>query len=313
VHRRAEPGGTPAASCSPVIVEGEAARLLKDEDQRRLMVAHIARQVRDTRVLDAMLAVPRHLFVPEHVRVTAYSDAPVAIGRGQTISQPLMVAILLEALELRGSERVLDVGTGSGYQTALLAQLAAEVWSIEIIPELAERARGALAQIGARNVHLVTGDGSLGWSDAGPYDAIVVAAASPRIPPPLVAQLADHGRLVMPVGERYVQRLIRVRRHGGQVTSEDLGGCVFVPLVGEHGVDRPHWRAMQLAAARSTCRRAEELLSALGAAVDADERARVEAAVRITREAVRRHDAGLARDRAAVVAAWLDRPRRPWH
>jgi len=195
----------------------------------------IERGIRDDRVLSAMRSVPRHLFVPESVRRAAYSDQPLPIGWQQTISQPLMVALLLEALELRGDETVLDVGTGSGYQAALLARLARRVLSVEIVPELAYLASGTLERLRVRNVTVVVADGGLGAPEAAPFDAIVVAAASPSVPPPLVAQLADGGRLVVPVGTGTWQRLVRVRRSGRELTEQQLGACAFVRLRGAHG------------------------------------------------------------------------------
>jgi len=195
----------------------------------------IGRGIRDDRVLSAMRAVPRHLFVPESVRGAAYTDQPLPIGWQQTISQPLMVALLLEALELRGDETVLDIGTGSGYQAALLSRLARRVVSIEIVPELGYLASGTLARLRCRNVTVRTGDGTLGAPDEAPFNAIVVAAASHRAPPPLVSQLADGGRLVVPVGSGTWQQLTRIRRLGIQLTKEDLGACAFVRLRGAHG------------------------------------------------------------------------------
>lgn len=214
----------------------QAAETSEYRDERREMVRRQlrARGIEDERVLEAMQAVPRHLFVPASMQGVAYADAPLPIGYGQTISQPLMVAIMLVALEPTGDDRVLEVGTGSGYQAALLAQLARDVTTVELVPELAERAAARLASLGYENVHVVTGDGSLGWPRGAPYDAIIVAAGAPDVPEELVAQLADGGRLVIPVGMG-LQELVRVRLRGGRVTREDLGGCAFVPLLGEHG------------------------------------------------------------------------------
>lgn len=206
------------------------------DDDRGAMVRYQlrARGIRDARVLHAMKTVPRHLFLPESAREMAYVDAPVPIGYGQTISQPLMVALMLVALELTENDRVLEVGTGSGYQAALLAMLARHVTSVEIVPQLADRAARTLAELGYDNVDVVRANGSLGWPRGAPYDAIVVAAAAPDVPPALVAQLADGGRLVLPVG-RGLDELVRVRRRGDRVTQEELGGCAFVPLVGANG------------------------------------------------------------------------------
>lgn len=211
--------------------DGHHARLRDEMVERQ-----IRGRVRDSGVLRAMKEVPRHLFVPPQHRDRAYADRPLRIGSGQTISQPLMVAILLEALELDGSERVLDVGTGSGYQAALLTRLAREVYSIEVRPELADSARRVLEAAGYPEVVCGVGDGSLGWREHAPYDAIVVAAAAPEIPRELIDQLTPGGRLVIPVGRRFLQRLVRVRRgQGGELESRDLGYCSFVPLLGESG------------------------------------------------------------------------------
>lgn len=194
-----------------------------------------ARGVRDERVLAAMRAVPRHLFVPAYQAGAAYHDTPLAIGQGQTISQPYIVALMTELLELADHERVLEIGTGSGYQAAILAQLAAEVITVERFPSLAQEARERLARLGYDNVRVEVGDGSLGWPEGAPYDAIIVTAASPEMPEPLLDQLADGGRLVVPVGPRWTQHLVRVRRQGGTFRRESLIGVAFVPLIGQHG------------------------------------------------------------------------------
>ena len=193
------------------------------------------RGIHDQRVLAAMQIVPRHLFVPASWRVQAYEDMPLSIGHQQTISQPYIVALMLEALELAGTERVLEVGTGSGYQAALLGWLAQHVSTVEIIPELAQSARAVLFQLGYKNVEVVAANGSIGWKTGAPYDAIIVAAASPAVPQPLVEQLQEGGRLVLPVGDLFAQVLLRVRKQQGKIVTEDLGGCAFVPLVGEEG------------------------------------------------------------------------------
>ncbi len=203
----------------------------------RLVETLRARGIRDLTVLRAFAQVPRHLFVPEAVRHRAYEDAALPIGNGQTISQPYTQARYLEALRLTGNERVLEVGTGSGYQTALLAAVAAQVFTIERVRELAESAQRALRQAGVV-VSLLVGDGTLGWSAYAPYDAILVAAGGPDVPPPLVEQLAPGGRLLIPLGERGAQTLTLVERRGGEVRLMPIGDARFVPLVGEHGVDR---------------------------------------------------------------------------
>jgi len=194
-----------------------------------------SRGVNDPRTLHALSSVPRHLFVPTELAEQAYEDHPVEIGHAQTVSQPYMVAWMTEALELRGTERVLEVGTGSGYQTAVLAKLAAEVFTIERIPDLARRAQQTLDRLGFRNIHYRIGDGTLGLPDAAPFDAILVAAGGPAIPPALKDQLADGGKIVMPVGGRGSQDLMLVTRRGATVTEKALGGCVFVRLIGKHG------------------------------------------------------------------------------
>ena len=192
----------------------------------------VARNIRSTRLLEAMREVPRHLFVPREVRARAYADAALSIGQGQTISQPYMVALMLEALELEGSERVLDVGAGSGYQTAILARLAGSVVAVEILPELLETCRANLQRLQCSNVTLVQGDGAQGLAAAAPYDAIAVAAAAEQIPPPLLEQLAEGGRLVMPIGDANDQALVRARKTGGRVETVSIVDCAFVPLVG---------------------------------------------------------------------------------
>lgn len=204
--------------------------------RREMVDRHIrARGVTDRLVLRAMEEVPRHLFVPVELVQSAYDDRPLSIGSAQTISQPYVVALMTEALGLSGVETVLEVGTGSGYQAAVLSRLCAVVHSVERIPELAERARENLSRIGVANVTVHVGDGTLGWPDAAPYDAILVTAGGPFVPPPLVDQLCDGGVLVAPVGDRWSQRLVRHRKSGERHTEETLGSVVFVPLVGRYG------------------------------------------------------------------------------
>jgi len=194
--------------------------------------------IQDLAVLRAFGETPRHLFVPEALRNRAYDDSALPIGFGQTISQPSTQAAFLEALRLGGEERVLEVGTGSGYQAALLAMLVSHVVTVERIPDLADRARGAIATSGANNVMVVVGDGSLGWRPTAPYDAILVAAAGPTVPEPLLSQLRDGGRLVMPVQDSDgAQRLTCVTRNGDRHEVRELGDAKFVPLVGRHGFD----------------------------------------------------------------------------
>jgi protein-L-isoaspartate(D-aspartate) O-methyltransferase len=191
--------------------------------------------LRDARVVEALAAVPRHLLVPEALRGDAYRDVALPLGDGQTISAPSVVAAMTEALELRGQESVLEIGTGSGYQAAILSRLARQVVSIERVPRLAARARSGLDRLGVSNVVVHLGDGSSGRPADGPYDAIIVTAGSPEVPRPLLEQLAPGGRLVGPFGSREEQRLLRVRRQQDGFAREVLGRCRFVDLVGTHG------------------------------------------------------------------------------
>lgn len=201
----------------------------------------IPRGVKDQRVLDAMIKVPRHLFVGTTQRMSAYEDHPLPIGEGQTISQPFMVALMTEALMLKGGESVLEIGTGTGYQTAILAELASRVYTVERVPSLTGKARTVLDSLGYKNVLVKLSDGTLGWQEYAPYDRILVTAGAPSVPQPLLEQLAPGGILVIPVGSNSIQELLRVRkRDNGSTREEKLGGCVFVRLVGKHGweVDR---------------------------------------------------------------------------
>ncbi len=193
--------------------------------------------IRDLAVLHAFAETPRHLFVPDAVRHQAYEDRALPIGGGQTISQPFTQARYLEALRLKAPDKVLEVGTGSGYQTALLGQLAGQVFSVERVRALAEAALAALRAAGVRNVSVLIGDGTLGWSAYAPYDAILVAAGGPDVPPPLVEQLAPGGRLLIPLGERGGQTLTLIERTESGLTRRALGPALFVPLLGEHGFD----------------------------------------------------------------------------
>lgn len=193
--------------------------------------------IRDLAVLRAFAETPRHLFVPAAVRHRAYENAALPIGAGQTISQPFTQARYLETLRLQGGERVLEIGTGSGYQTALLSQLVAQVFTVERVQALAESAQRALRAALVRNVSVLLGDGTLGWAGYAPYDAILVAAGGPSIPAPLVEQLGPGGRLLIPVGERGRQTLTLVERTAEGVRTTTLGDALFVPLLGEHGFD----------------------------------------------------------------------------
>jgi protein-L-isoaspartate(D-aspartate) O-methyltransferase len=195
----------------------------------------IARGIKDPKVIKAMKKVPRHLFVEEALQAQAYSDHPLPIGEKQTISQPYMVALMSEALELKGREKVLEIGGGSGYQTAILAELTLKVYSIERIRSLVIRSRKLLYEIGYLNVEIKIGDGTSGWVEESPFEAIIVTAGAPHIPQPLLDQLAMGGRLVIPVGDAYVQTLLRLTKTEGGIKKEDLGGCRFVKLIGNHG------------------------------------------------------------------------------
>lgn len=195
----------------------------------------IAKGIKDPRVIKAMKKVPRHLFVEEALQAQAYSDHPLPIGEKQTISQPYMVALMTETLELKGREKVLEVGAGSGYQAAILAELAAKVFSIERVRVLGLRARKLLYDLGYFNVEIKISDGTHGWAEEKPFDAIIVTAGSPVISQPLLDQLAIGGRLIIPVGDAFAQDLIRVTKTEEGFRKEDLGGCRFVKLIGKYG------------------------------------------------------------------------------
>ena len=204
--------------------------------RERMVETQIAgRGIQDERVLEAMRKVPRHMFVDEALREQAYNDHPLPIAEKQTISQPYVVALMTESLELTGSEKVLEIGTGSGYQSAVLAELADRVFSIERYPDLAYRANSVLQKLGYKKVIIRVGDGSLGWPDDAPFDGIVVTAGTPKIPQPLIDQMAMGGRLVVPVGDRFGQDLILVRRFADGIRKTSLGGVRFVDLVGKWG------------------------------------------------------------------------------
>ncbi|MFA4911239.1 MAG: protein-L-isoaspartate(D-aspartate) O-methyltransferase [Desulfobacteria bacterium] len=205
--------------------------------ERQLMVENQLKKrgIVDLMVLEAMRKVPRHSFVPPELMSSAYHDCPLSIGEGQTISQPYMVALMTECLELKGEERVLEVGTGSGYQTAILAELAKKVYTVEIHKSLSGKARQLLTDLGYNNIEFGIGDGSKGWEEKSPFGGIIVTAGSPDIPSILQDQLTDGGRLVIPVGSRFLQSLYRITRVGDSFHKEEFTSCVFVPLVGEHG------------------------------------------------------------------------------
>ncbi|HEX6066538.1 MAG TPA: protein-L-isoaspartate(D-aspartate) O-methyltransferase [Longimicrobiales bacterium] len=206
------------------------------ERQRRQLIEVIADQgIDDLEVLRAFDLTPRHLFLPESVQHRAYEDAPIPIGFQQTASQPSLQALYLKQLQLEPGDRVLEIGTGSGFQTALLAQLAAHVYSVERIRELSVRARQAIDQLRLANVALLVGDGTIGWSRFAPYDAILVAAGAPSVPQALIDQLAMGGRLLIPIGTLEEQQLTMVRKTEAGITTEDVARCVFVPLLGKYG------------------------------------------------------------------------------
>ena len=203
--------------------------------RRRLVEALQERGVKDLSVLRAFDLTPRHLFVPTGMRHRAYEDSALPIGNGQTISQPSTHARYLELLALTGKERVLEIGTGSGYQTVLLSHLASQVFSIERVGTLVTQARDAIRAAGAANVSLLGGDGTLGWREYAPYDAILVTAGSPAVPTPLAEQLADGGRLLIPIGEREEQTLTLFTKRGEELERRDIGAARFVPLIGKYG------------------------------------------------------------------------------
>ncbi len=206
-----------------------------ERERARMVEEQLARRgIADARVLEAMRRVPRHLFVEEALRDRAYGDHPLPIGESQTISQPYIVALMTSLLALTGTEKVLEVGTGTGYQTAVLAELARRVCSVERLPALAARARSTLEGLGYRNVWIRVGNGALGWPDEAPFDRILVAAAAPRIPPPLFEQLAEAGRMVLPLGDAEGQTLTLVERVGGEMRTRPHGECLFVRLVGKY-------------------------------------------------------------------------------
>jgi len=204
-------------------------------ERRRMVAVQIAsRGVRDRRVLAALASVPRHWFVATTLADAAHDDAPLPLGQGQTISQPFMVALMTAALEPRRTDRILEIGTGSGYQTAILAHLVRRVFTIERIPELSRGAARRLAALGLGNVEYLVGDGTLGWPDAAPFDGILVTAASPGIPAPLAAQLAAGGRIAVPVGDLAIQELLVGMQGPDGLAIREAGGCRFVPLIGRH-------------------------------------------------------------------------------
>ncbi|MBU1887678.1 MAG: protein-L-isoaspartate(D-aspartate) O-methyltransferase [Candidatus Omnitrophica bacterium] len=196
----------------------------------------LGRDISDKKVIDVFKNIPRHRFIETSDNKKAYGDFPLEIGSGQTISQPYMVALMVQLIEAEKTDRVLEIGTGSGYQTAILAELAKEIFSVECVDVLAEKAKGILSELGYGNIRIKVGDGTLGWQEFAPFDKIIVTASSPDIPGPLIDQLAAGGKLVIPVGPRVSQRLILVEKsEKGCITKSDKTGCVFVPLIGKYG------------------------------------------------------------------------------
>ncbi len=205
------------------------------EAARAGLIEHLKTEMRDDRVLAAMGSIPRERFVPSQSQHLAYEDGPLPIGLGQTISQPFIIALMTEALELTGKEKVLEVGTGSGYQAAILAELARLVITIERLPSLAETAKKVLDSLGYTNIEVHLAEETVGWPSGAPYDAIMVTAAAPRVPADLLTQLVNGGRLVVPVGSRHVQELYKITRRGKKNVVRHLGGCRFVSLIGKGG------------------------------------------------------------------------------
>jgi len=203
------------------------------ERERMVKEQIMTRGIKDKRVIEMMMKVPRHLFVDKTYYHQAYNDYPLPIGCSQTISQPYMVAAMTELLTLNGDEKVLEVGTGSGYQAAILALLCSKVYTIERIAELTKQARARLDELGFQNINFMVGDGSLGWPEYAPYDGIIVTAGAPDIPTPLIDQLADNGRLVIPVGGEYFQMLNLITKRKGRISRDEIFECTFVPLLGK--------------------------------------------------------------------------------
>ena len=195
----------------------------------------LPRGIKDARVLEVFSRVERHRFVPDDFQGSSYADYPVPIGEGQTISQPFIVALMTQCLEIKPQDRILEIGTGSGYQTAILAGLAKEVYSVERIASLAKKAEALLGDLGSQNIKIKVDDGTLGWKEKAPFNKIIITAATPRIPLPLTEQLAENGKLILPLGETCSQVLTLVEKKGNRIESRDICGCVFVPLVGKYG------------------------------------------------------------------------------
>ncbi len=195
----------------------------------------VARGIKNQQVIDVLRKVPRHKFVEQKYLKEAYNDHPLPLTQGQTISQPYIVALMTELLELYGDEKVLEIGTGSGYQTAILAELAETVYTVDRLTELSHEAQQTLQQLGYKNIHLQVGDGSVGWQELAPYDRIIVTASAPNIPQPLIDQLKEGGKIVIPLGSSFGQDLVVGEKYKGEMKIFDYGKCVFVPLIGEFG------------------------------------------------------------------------------
>ncbi len=210
-------------------------RSFKEERKEMVEAQLISRGIKDPLVLNAFYKVPREKFVPSEQRDESYSDFPLPIGEEQTISQPYIVALMTEALRLKGEEKVLEIGTGSGYQAAIIAEIVKEVYSVERIAILAQRAKKILKELSYQNIKIKIGDGTKGWREFSPYDAIIVTAAAPKPPQSLIKQLAISGRLIVPVGNLYSQELILYEKRRGRLRTTNFGGCRFVPLKGEEG------------------------------------------------------------------------------
>jgi len=204
------------------------------EAARARLIEHLSAEIKDKRVLAVMAHIPRERFVPPESRHLAYEDIPLPIGLDQTISQPFIIALMTEALELTGSEKVLEIGTGSGYQAAILAELAGLVITVERLSPLAKAAKHVLKSLGYSNIEIHLAEETLGWLGGAPYDAIMVTAGAPRVPPDLLAQLAVGGRMVIPVGSRYLQELCKITKHKKKNKVQNLGGCRFVSLIGKN-------------------------------------------------------------------------------
>jgi protein-L-isoaspartate(D-aspartate) O-methyltransferase len=210
----------------------------EEEREKMVQTQLIPRGITDKSVLEVMRGVPRHRFVLEDLVESAYCDYPLPIGEGQTISQPYMVALMTQYLELSGDEKILEIGTGSGYQAAILAELAGQIYTVERIEKLSRRAGEVSKALGYTNIQLKVGDGSEGWAEFSPYDGIIVTAGSPDTPGPLSEQLSEGGRLVIPVGGYYSQELVVMEKKNGKLEKRKVCGCIFVPLVGRHGWEK---------------------------------------------------------------------------